>query len=135
MSPVETKYVDLTLKGAIAAAGSDDDMTLAKSLESRLAGIATEMTTFRALADRFDALYYPTTIGPWGADLWADDPSVTTPGRAHVSVNTGGPYVDIPAAMQALEAVENMMATKNIEEARSAAESLERMRTAWKVQQ
>src|SRR5689334_4641373 len=110
-------------------------MALHRQLQARLSALATEQATFKALADRFDELFFTTTIGPWGADLWADDPSATTPGRSHVSL-TGHPkvYVIVPAALQSVEAIENMLATKNTKEAREAAADLERVRAAWKTE-
>jgi hypothetical protein len=131
-----TKYVDLTLEGAIALSGQETPLELHRQLQGRLSGIATEQATFKTLADRFDELFYTTTLGPWGADLWADDPSATTPGRSHVSL-TGHPkvYVIVPAALQAYEPIENMLATENNDEARHAANALERVRKAWKAEE
>src|SRR5690348_3241321 len=93
-----SEYADLTLETALRLAGEDDDMALHRILQARMSALMTEQSTFKTLADRFDDLFYTTTIGPWGADLWADDPSATTPGRSHVSL-TGHPkvYVVVPA--------------------------------------
>ncbi len=130
-----TKYRDLTLDDALKIAGREEDMSIQRKLSDRVAALATEQNTFRSLADRFDELYYTTTIGPWGPDLWADDPSATTPGRSHISVNSPAVYVDVPASLQALEPIENMLATENSDDARVAAQALERVRKAWKAEE
>ena len=133
----QRKYVDLTLEAALArgdpAAG--DPKLFQRTLSDRLSSLATEMALFKELADRFDALYFTTTIGPWGPDLWADDPSATVPGRSHISVNTPAVYVDIPAALQAVEPIENMLATEDSDASRKAANHMERVRKAWKAEE
>ena len=134
-SVADVKNSDLTLERALALAGPEDDMKLPRTLSSRLATIATEQGIFKSWCDRFDNLYFTTTMGPWGADLWPGDPSATTPGRSHVSINNPSVYVDVPAALQAVEPIEDMSATKDSKEARAAAASLKRIRTAWRIDQ
>jgi len=130
------EYGDLTLATALKVAGREEGMELHRKLGARISSLASEMSNFRQWADRFDDLFYTNTLGPWGADLWADDPSATTPGRSHVSL-TGHPkvYVVVPAALQAYEPIENMLATKNSDDARHAANALERVRKAWKSEE
>ena len=135
----DRNYADLTLTGALALMAPDDDVSLQRKLAERISSIATEQDIFKAFCDRFDELYFTTTVGGtanggqgWGADLWADDPSASTTGRSHISINTPSVYVDVPASLQAVEPVEDMAPTKDSIEARHAANDLERVRKAWK---
>lgn len=127
-------YVDLTLSSGLELSTGDEDIFLQRQLANRIAAMATEQSQFKLLADRFDELYFTTTIHPqWGADLWADDPSATKAGRSHVSINSPSVYVDTPAALQAVVPGESMLATEDTDDARDAASSMERLRRAWKV--
>lgn len=128
------EYVDLTLDRAIAS-GDSEDMYLQRTLRSRVAGLESEHSLFRTWCDRADALYYATTFTDWGADLWADDSTATTPGRSHVSVNTPAVYVDVPASLQAPPPIENMLASADEDAARHAAASMERVYKAWKIEE
>lgn len=130
----QTEYVNLTLSGAIALVGNADPMELQRTLGARLSALATEQDTFRAWADRFDELYFTTTFSDWGADVWATDPSATTPGRSHVSINSFSVYVDVPAALQAYAPIENMLAIEDDDEKREASQAMERIRKAWKIE-
>lgn len=123
---------DLTLARALELADGPTKEVLQR-LADRVSSVETEMQRFRADCRRFDNLYYPNDISKWGADLWADDPSATTEGRSHVSVNSGKVYVDLPAALKAFPPVENMMATDATDRSRKAAEALERVYKAWKI--
>ena len=131
----DTQYADLTLDIALKLAGADPEMMLQRELAARLSALATEQSTFKRWADRFDELYFTTTFSDWGADLWADDASATTPGRSHISINTPHVYVDVPAALQAVAPIENMLATEDSPKARNAANAMERIRKAWKVEE
>lgn len=133
MSGIE--YVDLTLKDALVLNGNAEPMELQKTLQQRLSALTTEQETFRAWCDRFDELYFTTTFTDWGADVWADDPSATTPGRSHISLNQFPVYVNIPAALQAYEPTENMLAFEDSEDARITAQAMERVREAWKAEE
>jgi hypothetical protein len=73
---------------------------------------------------RMDALFYSTTFTAFGADLWADDPNLKMDGRSHVSLNTPQVYVEVPAALQAVEPIENIVAIEDSDTARDA-------RTRW----
>jgi len=110
-------------------------MDLQRRLQKRLSDLATESALFKSMADRFDEIYFTTTFSDWGADVWADDPSATTPGRSHLSVNSFHVYVDVPASLQAYEPVENMLSYEDDEEKRIAAQSMERIRNAWKAEE
>ncbi len=128
-----TAYADLTLDRAVEVADPGSRAyDLLRDMHRRTASMATEQQRFREWCDRADQLYYAEWFSRWGADLWPDHPSATTAGRSHVSVNTPAAYVDIPAALQSVEPVENMLATDITDEARSAAAALERVRYAWK---
>lgn len=132
---MDTKYVDLTLERSVQLRGDEDPMDLQRRLLARISSLATEQNTFRNMADRFDELYYTTTFSDWGADVWADDPSATTPGRSHVSVNSFHVYVDIPSGLQAYEPVENMLAIEDDDAKRDSAQAMERIRKAWKIEE
>jgi len=131
----DPKYVDLTLGRALTMAEDEETQQLLRKLSDAVTGVRAEMDRFREWCDRADALYYAEDFTQWGADLWPYDPSATTPGRAHVSVNTPATYVDVPAALQAVEPVENILATDTSPEARLAAAALERVRVAWKAEE
>lgn len=133
----QSQFADLTLSRALDVAGNAPEMVAQKRLNDRLASIATQMGTFKTLADRWDALFFTTEITPgMGPDIWPDDPSATTEGRSHISL-TGRPktYVIIPAGLLATQPVENMLATKDTQKARDAAADMERIRKAWKVEE
>lgn len=129
------KYVDLTLDRAIQLEGDMSVMELHRRLQGRISDLATEQELFKTMADRFDEIYYSTVFSDWGADVWADDESANTPGRSHLSVNTFSIYVDVPASLQAYEPVENMLSFEDEEDMRIAAQSMERVRMAWKAEE
>lgn len=110
-------------------------MTLQRQLQDRIAGIKTEHDLFAEECRRNDALFYSTTYTAFGADIWSDDPNLKVDGRSHVSLNNPQVYIEVPAALQALEAVENMVAIADTEEARDNANALERIRESWRVQE
>ena len=116
--------------------GKDEDaeaIALLDSLRMRRISAEPEQTTFAALCDRWDNLYYPQAFTAGGADHWAADPSAAVgSGRAHVSVNAYAPYVDIPAALTAFTPIENMVPTVPSEPGRRIATAVERVYTAWK---
>ena len=130
-----SEFADLTLQLGLdlAAVGDPTETILQRQLALRIASLATEHSFFKTWCDRADALYYATTFTRGGADLWADDPSATTPGRSHVSINTPAAHVDIPAALQSVKTIENITANEDSDEARVAAAALERVRVAWKA--
>lgn len=128
-------YADLTLARAIKLAEDEGTEAKLKELELRISFVRQEMETFRSWCDRADKLYYAEDVSAGGADLWADHPSATTLGRSHVSVNLPASYVDIPAALQSVEPIENMVALDTTEEAAKSASALERLYVAWKQQE
>jgi hypothetical protein len=132
-----SSFSSLTLASALKLreADSGEDLNLIRELSYRIESVRTEMDLFRETCDRFDKLYYSEEFTLGGADLWATHPSATTPGRSHVSVNTPSTYVDIPASLQSVDPIENMIATDTTEGARSAAAALERIYVAWKAEE
>ena len=128
-------YADLDLDMAVKIADDPETLELLKFMHGRVTEVRTEHDRFRDWCDRADKLYYAEDFTDWGADLWPNDPSAVTEGRSHVSVNTPPAYVDIPSSMQAVKPIENMRATEDTPEARTAASDLERVYVAWKGQQ
>lgn len=131
----DPKYGNLTLEVALAATGDGAEMALQRSLQNRIMGITPEHSRFAEEARRMDALFYSTTFTQFGADIWADDPNLNIDGRSHISLNNPQVYIEIPAALQALEPIENMVAIEDSESARDDANAMERIRESWKVQE
>jgi hypothetical protein len=126
-------YQNLTMEAAIKMMPDSDAKDLLQQLAHRKATVREQHDRFRTVADRMDRLYYANDIHPeFGADLWASHPSATTPGYSHVSINNPQVYVDIPAALQAVPPIENMVATDTTKEARDAAAAQERIYFEWK---
>jgi len=126
------QYADSTLEVAKRVNTDPALEELLRTFSDRISAVRPEQERFRGWCDRADLLYYAEVFTRGGSDLWWDDPSATQPGRSHVSVNLPSTYVDVPAALQAVEPIENMLATDNTEEARTAAAALERVYVAWK---
>lgn len=127
---------DATLANVLPALQRDDPaLPVIADLAGRVNAVRIEQERFRLWCDRADLLYYSEDFTAGGADLWASDPSATTAGRAHVSVNTPPVYVDVPASLQAVPPIENMLATDNTKEARTSAAATERVYTAWKAEE
>lgn len=134
-TPSDTPFVDLTLERAIKLAADESTATLLRELSGRITAVLPEMARFREWCDRADLLYYADNFSQGGADIWPDDPNLQIAGRTHVSVNTPAAYVDIPAALQAVEPQENFLATDTTKSAREAAAHFERLYYAWKRDQ
>jgi hypothetical protein len=128
----ETVFADMTLLKGVLHAADDETKQVIYGLSRRIAAIKPNQDRLRQWCDRADKLYYAEDMTKGGADLWASDPSAKEPGRSHVSVNTPAVYVDVPSALQAVEPIENMLATDTTPEARTAAAAIERLYTAWK---
>jgi hypothetical protein len=133
--PGANVFADMTLSKGLLHAADEDTKQLIYSLMRRLASVRPQQDRLREWSDRADGLYYPEVMTAGGADLWPDDPSAKLPGRTHVSINIPSVYVDIPAALQAVSPVENMLATDTNEEARGAAADIERLYSAWKQEE
>lgn len=130
---IDNQYGNMTLARGIKHAASDETKELLIRLQSRVESVKYEHTIFQQWCDRADKLYYPPTVNEKsGVDLWPDHESATTNGRQHVSLSLPTPYIDIPAATQAVEPIENILATDTTEEAVAAANAIERVYVAWK---
>jgi len=129
----EPKYGNLTL--GLALEQGDHSMELQRQLQTRIMGIMPEHSLFRDEAERNDKLFYATGYSTFGADIWLDDPNLNVDGRSHISLNTPAVYVEVPAALQALEPIENMVAIEDSETARDDANAMERIREAWRVEE
>jgi hypothetical protein len=128
------EYADLTLERGKKLASDEQEQELLDQLSTRIQSIRQEHEFFRQWCSRADKLFYADVFTDGGADLWPDDRSATVKGRSHVSVNTPSVYVTIPASLQAVEPIENMLSTKNTAESRTAASNTERAFTAWKME-
>jgi len=117
----------------MAEAWNTPDRALLREVRMRKSTKQAEMARFAELCDRFDNLYYPNTINKYGgADHWPDDESAIIEGRVHVSLNIYPAYVDIPASLQSVEPIENLLPLGNQPQARDVAAAVERAYFAWK---
>ena len=94
--------------------------------------IRPEMTRFQDLCDRYDNLYYANELTAGGADHWPEDPNRRQVGKAHVSVNVHATYVDVPAALQSVPPIENVVPAESTPETKVMAAAIERLYFAWK---
>lgn len=127
-----TPTADMTLIRGMQYAASDDDKQVIYALARRVAAIQPWQDRLREWSDRADALYLAESFTTGGADLWPDDESAKVNGRVHLSINTPATYVDVPAALQAVEPIENMLASDTTKAARESASEQERLYNAWK---
>lgn len=113
-----------------------DDHEAAEVLDviaRRKDSIRVEMDRFAANCDRWDNLYYPNQFTKGGADHWPDDPNLKVPGKAHVSVNVHPTYVDVPAALQSVIPIENIVPPPGADEdTKFVATEVERLYFGWK---
>lgn len=129
-------FGDMTLVRGARMATDDETKDILQRLLRRIMSVRQEHEVFRAWCDRADQLYFTDTVlEKSGADLWPDHVSAKVNGRQHVSVNLPAAYVDVPAALQAVEPIEDVLATDTTPEARTAASALERIYTAWKQEE
>jgi hypothetical protein len=127
------QYADMTLGRGAKMAVSDEDKALIRRLQYRIESIKVDHEVFRQWCDRADELYYATTLGKAGADMWPDHESAKTNGRQHISANTASAIVDIPASLQAVEPIENVLPKDpSSDESVSGAAAEERAYVAWK---
>lgn len=123
---------DMTLSRGVKHAINDEERELLYGLARRVASIKPHQDWLREWCDRADRLYLAEEYTQGGADLWPEDASAKTKGRSHVSLNLPAVYVDVPAALQAVEPIENMLATDTDMASRENAAALERVYVAWK---
>lgn len=117
---------------AYAADPNSEDARLLSDLRDRKLSLDADQDRFRILCDRWDNLYYPQSFTKGGASHWAGHESANRPGMSHVSLNVYPIYVDIPASLQSVEPIENMVANDTNERARLIAAMAERLYFAWK---
>lgn len=112
---------------------TDDDRALYDEVSRRKSLVESDQQAFAALCDRWDALYFPQHIAPWaGADNWPEHPSARIPGRVHISLNVYPIYVDVPAALQSVPPIENILPLSSDQAGRDLASAMERVYFAWK---
>lgn len=104
----------------------DEAYLLIEKIRRYKSMLDSEQSNIRAMFRRFDNLYDPQNFTVGGADHWPDG---IVPGRVHVSVNSPRAYVDIPASLQALQPVENLV--PNDIDDREKAARVERLYFKW----
>jgi hypothetical protein len=129
------QFQNMTLARGVTHAPDEAAKEIIRKLLVRVNSVRQEHEVFRQWCDRADKLYFADTVLNSGADLWPEHESAKINGRQHVSVNLPAAYVDIPAALQAVEPIENVLATDTTPEARTAAAAVERIYTAWKQEE
>ena len=108
-------------------------MRFRSQIAARKASIESDQQSFATLCDRWDDLYYPATIRYGaGADNWPEHPSARIAGRVHISIDVYPVYVDVPAALQSVPPIENILPLVNDEQGRQMAAAMERVYFAWK---
>lgn len=116
----------------LQAEPDDESIEVMRSLTTRKLSVEAEQTRFAALCERWDNLYWPQWFTAGGASHWASHESARQAGRAHVSVNVYPAYVEIPASLQSVTPVENMVATGDSDSDRAIAAAVERVYMTWK---
>lgn len=113
-------------------AGDPETAQVLRSIAKRKDSIRPEQDRFATLCERYDNLYYANEITTGGADHWPEDPNRKIKGKAHVSVNVHPTYIDVPAALQSVTPVENIVPPESTPEAKAVAAAVERLYFAWK---
>jgi hypothetical protein len=131
------RYGSKVLKAAenarlASAQGDEERARILRLIARRKDSIIEEQTRFAENCNRFDNLYYPNVMTKGGADHWPDDPNLKVVGKVHVSVNVYPTYVDVPAALQSVPPVENIVPPTADPAARQMASMVERLYFAWK---
>jgi hypothetical protein len=114
------------------AQNDQEAINLLDQISTRKLAIDPEQAAFAMLCERWDNLYYPQGFTAGGASHWSQHATAKVPGKAHVSVNVYPTYVNVPAALQSVPPVENMLATGTEESDRLVAAMVERLYTSWK---
>jgi hypothetical protein len=127
----------MTLRKSVALAATEDEKQVIYDLLRRTSSIAPMQQRFVAWCDRADQLYFSDDITRAGADMWGDHARKLQgdPDAMHVSINLPATYIDVPAALQAVEPIENMLATDTTEESRTSAAAQERVYVSWKQEE
>jgi hypothetical protein len=128
------KAIEFSQSDFASGSFSDDELSVMQQLRSRRSAMLPQQQAFVAACDRWDALYYPPdqAMLATGVSHWWTHSSAQLPGRSHVSINTPPIYVDIPASLQAVTPIENMVPLVDSDESRSIAAMTERLFFAWK---
>jgi hypothetical protein len=122
--------IDAVARGE--APESSEEYRIIAEICERKGMLEPEHARMRSLFRRWDNLYFPEDITePGGPDHWAPKPGSKN-GRVHISLNSPPPYVDIPAAMQAVPPVENYIPASGSDDDRSSAGRAERLYMQWK---
>ena len=114
------------------AHGDAEAAAVLKMIDRRKDSIRPEMDRFQNLCERFDKFYYANEQTTGGADHWPEDPNRRQVGKAHVSVNVHPTYVDVPAALQSVPPIENVVPGESGPEGKILAAATERLYFAWK---
>lgn len=128
------KAIEFSQSDFVGGRYSEDELDLLRDLQKRRAAMWSDQMAFATACDRWDALYYPGDEGMLasGSSHWWTHSSAHLPGKAHISVNTPPIYVDIPAALQAVPPIENLVPLVDSDAARALAAMTERLYTAWR---
>jgi hypothetical protein len=136
---VALRLLDIRRAARYADEYGDDPeaAALLAQMSARKTSRDPEQERFAALCDRFDNLYYPNSVGRLGADHSPERMASKKPGEVHISLNVYPTYVDVPAALQAVVPVENIVTPEDPEDPESAAmaalaPAVERLYFAWK---
>jgi hypothetical protein len=113
-------------------AGDAETAGVLEAIARRKDSIRPEHDRFVDLCDRFDNLYYANELTTGGADHWPEDPNRRIVGKAHISVNVHPTYVDVPAALQSVIPIENVVPPESNPEAKAVASAVERLYFVWK---
>jgi hypothetical protein len=114
---------------------SEGELDLLQDLQARRTYLWPDQQAFVAACDRWDSLYYPpdeAVLPAKGASHWWYHSSASLPGKAHISINTPPLYVDIPAALQSVSPIENVIPPIDNEQSRALASMGERLYAAWR---
>lgn len=110
----------------------DEEYRLIAEIHERKTMLEPEHARLREMFRRLDNLYFPEDVtDPGGPDHWAPIPG-TKNGRVHISLNNPPIYVDLPAALQAVQPVENYIPASGEDEDREQASRAERLYMQWK---
>ena len=126
------RYASVALAGAQESGdeSAQEAAELLREIAEHKDSMEGEQSRLKSLFTRLDNLYYAESISdPGGADHW---PEGRKPGRAHVSDNVYHVYVDIPASLQAVPPIENVVGDDLSDDEREAAGRVERLYFQWK---
>jgi len=129
------KAIEFSQADFLTGQYTEEDLDLLQSVQSRRTQLWGEQQEFAAACDRWDSLYYPPSeavLPQKGASHWWYHSSASLPGKAHISINTPPIYVDIPASLQAVAPVENVVPSIDNEQSRALASMGERLYTSWR---